>query len=419
MSGVAGSPLPDLACCFLPVDPSRTGVVVEAGERWSFDPTVLSSGAGAVVWVHGADRSPFPGAAQRAAARTAALRSLGRHLPPGWRVAGIHALPPRQVRAGGLRARLAAAVRAGAVVELTSGPPGGRVLDAVAAAAGAGAAPRRVHFGAGGALVARVTLGDGTAAVLRAGRAGTAADPAPLAVTLRHLAAAGVACVPVPLAEGTTAGVSWLAESRLPGRPPRRLTAALARQVAEACGSFPATGRPPTALADDLAGVADRLPGRAAAVSSLAEHIETATGAWPGVLRHGDLWLGNLLVERGRLTGVLDWDGAHPAAVLGTDLVHLVATDALVRRGVPFGATFLDRPWLSGEFRRLSAPYWAARGVRPDAGLLELAGIAWWAAAIHGTLTRFPVRATDRRWLAANVDSVLHALSGRSAGRRR
>ena len=405
MNLVTGSALVDLAFPLMPSNPDRHGMVAEAGEAWSFDAATIPPEAECVVWGRLCDRSPPPEAARRAIDRERALRRLSRRLPPGWRVAGVHPVPPRYLRTPGLRTRAASALHAGALVELTTLPGGHRVLDAVAAAAGA-IAPGRIHFGAGGTLVAGTTLADGSAAVLRVGRSGTTGDPAPVVATLERLAAAGVAHVPILLARGHTLGTSWLAESTLPGHRPRRLTPALALLVAETCARFPTAGGPPTALADDLAGIAGHLPGRAGRLSRLAAVLEPGVRAWPGVLRHGDLWTGNLLVERGRLSALLDWDAAHPAAVPGADLVHLFGAEALSRHRT-LGATFLARPWRSDRFRRASAPYWAALALVPGTDLLDLAGVAWWAAAVHGTLTRFPVRRCDERWLAVNVDAVL------------
>jgi hypothetical protein len=396
----------------MPSNPDHTALVIEADEGWSFDRAVLiDPAARCVLWGRLSDRSPLPEASRRAVDRRRALRTLPPQLPPGWRILGIHPVPPRKLRGQGPRARLAAAVRTGALVELTRLPSGHRILDAIAATAGATRSPRRIHFGAGGALVAPVTLARGPAAVLRIGRSGTAADPAPVAATLERLAAAGVVLAPVVLAQGSALGASWLAESALPGHRPARLTPALAAEVAEACGRLPIADAPPSALIEDLAGIARHLPEHSAALFAVSAGLEPRLQGWPGVFRHGDLWTGNLLVERGRLSALLDWDAAHPAAVPGADLVHLFAIEALGRRGTRLGATFLARPWRSRRFLRASSPYWSSLGLSPAPELLDLAGVAWWAAAVHGTLNRFPARATDEQWLAANVHPVLASVA--------
>ena len=72
--------------------------------------------------------------------------------------------------------------------------------------------------------------------------------------------------------------------------------------------------------------------------------------------RHGDLWSGNLLVAGRRLTGVLDWDAWHPAAVPGTDLLHLVATEQAHRTRHSLGSVWMVTtfPWGSTATPRSS-----------------------------------------------------------------
>jgi aminoglycoside phosphotransferase (APT) family kinase protein len=130
----------------------------------------------------------------------------------------------------------------------------------------------------------------------------------------------------------------------------------------------------------------------------------------PAVHRHGDLWSGNLLVDRGRLAGLVDWDAAHPLGVPGSDLVQLLATDARRRAHQPLGQAFVARPWRSTAFRKATAGYWTATGTAPEARLLDAAGLAWWATEVHHTLVRLPHRAADERWITTNVDAVLTAL---------
>jgi aminoglycoside phosphotransferase (APT) family kinase protein len=127
----------------------------------------------------------------------------------------------------------------------------------------------------------------------------------------------------------------------------------------------------------------------------------------PAVLRHGDLWSGNLLVADGILSGIIDWDAAHPAGFPGADLVQLVAVELRTRRRQSLGSAYVSRPWDSTEFRVAAADYWPAIGIEPSPRLIELAGLAWWAAEVNGTVSRLPHRATDERWLASNLDPVL------------
>ena len=72
------------------------------------------------------------------------------------------------------------------------------------------------------------------------------------------------------------------------------------------------------------------------------------------MLRHGDLGRQLLVGVEDGLSGLVDWDAAHPAAVPGADLLQLVATE--FRRGEhALGPAFLSRPWRLPSSRRLPA----------------------------------------------------------------
>ena len=406
------SPFVLLVYPFMPAEPGRNGTAVEAPPDWSFDPAAVAPGGDVVVWGRTPEGSvPLAAAARRAALREASLRTLTRRLPAGVRVAAVHRLPPRGLGGSRLRGSARAAVRGGALVELVSGSETPRVLDAVLEAASVRSAGGRFHAGAGGAMVVRGLLPDGSPAVLRVARAGAPGDPATAAETLEWLARERVPLIPRLHAHGTTAGASWAAERALPGRRPPRASASLMRQVADVCASFPRSERPPEATAADLSAVAAVLPDRAGALDALASELAGTLGALPSVLRHGDLWAGNLLVDRaGSLTGLVDWDAAHPSAVPGADLLQLVATE--LRRGahLALGPAFLTRPWRSAEYEAASAAYWPALGISLDDDVLDAVGVAWWATEVHGTLARLPHRAADEAWIETNVDRVLTAL---------
>lgn len=410
--GARPSPLALLAYAFLPADAERRGVAVEAPADWRLDLAQVDDDVDVVVWGRPPEPSgPLVPAARRAARREVALRTLGRRLPARLRVVAVHRLPPRGLGLDRLRSGVRTALRAGALVELGSERSGARVLDAVAGAAGMVVPGSRLHAGSGGALLVQGLLPDGSRVVLRLARLGSPGDPAPIADTLEHLAEERVPLAPRLHARGRTAGASWLVERALPGRRPSLVSASLAREVADLCASFPRGDGPPAAVADDLAVVSAALPDRAAPIAELARTVSDPLRALPSVLRHGDLWAGNVLVDRaGRLSGLVDWDAAHPAAAPGADLLQLVATEARRRTHRALGPAFLARPWLLPEYGEASARYWPALGARPDDDLLGVVGVAWWAAEVRGTLTRLPHRAGDEGWIETNVDRVLAGL---------
>jgi hypothetical protein len=406
------SPFSLLAYPFMPAEPGRHGTAVEAPSDWSFDPAAVEPRAEVVAW----GRTPAgPGhlvaAARRAAQREASLGTLRRRLPSGLRVAAVHRLPPRGLGGSRLRGGVRAALRGGALVELQSAPDIPRVLDAVLEAARARPSKERFHAGAGGAMVVHGLLSDGSPVVLRVARADAPGDPATAAGTLEALGREGVPLTPRLHARGATAGASWVAERALPGRRPSRATVSLMRQVADVCSSFPRGERPPEATAADLSGVAAVLPDRAGALRALAAEFSGTLGAMPSVLRHGDLWAGNLLVDRaGSLSGLVDWDAAHPNAVPGADLLQLVATELRRAAHRALGPAFLTRPWHSAEFGGVSAAYWPVVGLAPGVDVLDAVGVAWWATEVRGTLARLPHRAADESWVETNVDRVLTGL---------
>jgi hypothetical protein len=382
-----------------------TGVVVEGRPA-------LPQDADVVVW----GRHPV----RNAVARELDVMQIRAAARGRLRVRAVHRLPAPGARTG-LRGWARGVVRAGVVVELTSPGAGPRILDAVLHAAGGASQAGPIRACAGGALLLRVRLCEGTPAVLRVARAAAPGDPSAAADTLERLA--GVAHAPRLLGRGVLDGASWSAEEALPGRRPARVTRDLVREVALACTCLPRCAGPPTAPVEDLLGAATRLPLYAAGLRRLAHILHQRLDGIPAIQRHGDLWAGNLLVHGGTLRGIVDWDAAHADGVTGADLVQLVGTDARRRAHLSLGRAVLARPWRSRAFASATAGYWRALGIAHEEALLDVAGIAWWAGEVHHTLLRFPQRASDERWVAENVAAALPTLTrvaeaptGRSRG---
>lgn len=343
--------------------------------------------------------------------REVALLTLRRGAQGPVRTAGIHRLSPLTPRAGGLKHWAHRVLHSGVLVEL--GPAGGapRLLDVIAEATGAATRVTSLRLGSGGAALARVSLAGGGTALLRMAPAGSPADPTPTAARLQALAHHRLDLVPRLLSAGETAAIAWTAESLMPGARPRRVSPSLARDAAIFCATLPATEGTPTAPAEDLATLAALLPDRAPALRRITSDMHRALSPVPAVMRHGDLWAGNLLVEHGKLSGVVDWDAAHPLAMPGTDLLQLIATDRRRRRRLPLGTVWLQRPWRWPQFTTAARHYWPHVGVPSTDDLGELLAIAWWAGEIAGTLRRLPHRAADDPWLSANIDPVIAALA--------
>jgi aminoglycoside phosphotransferase (APT) family kinase protein len=126
-------------------------------------------------------------------------------------------------------------------------------------------------------------------------------------------------------------------------------------------------------------------------------------------MRHGDLWSGNLLVEGGGLSGMLDWDAWHPAGAPGADLFHLAATEVGLRNRRPMGRMAHGRVWRQEEFDWTDS-YFRALGLNPDPNQLDAIGTAWWAGQAANSVRRDPDLAVDARWVSDNVEAVLSSL---------
>ncbi len=397
-----------LAVVLGPVPPVGPGSAAITAPSWETPPRV-PTGAATVVW----GSAPFPPGATVRQVAAAALRRQGAVLrlrvrpPPGMAVRAVHPLAPAAFTLG-LRGRVRARLLQGVLVELARDPAAPRVLDLVAAAAGATSDVRAFTIGSGGTLLTRVRV-DGESVVLRVAVQGSAGDPdsgVAALLTLRHPA------VPQLLGSGVLAGASWTAEQLLPGHRPVGLTKQLLSDVATFCAGLPRDGQRASA-ARDLASIGQVLPRFTQHLDDVAARVAPPLLALPSVARHGDLWSGNLLANAGRLSGVIDWDAWAAGAVPGTDLLHLVTTEHRLAGSRALGDVFLDRPWRRPGFTAVAADYWDALGVRPESEVLDAVGVAWWAAQVGADLRRSPHLAHDVSWTRANVDQVLATVTVR------
>jgi hypothetical protein len=329
----------------------------------------------------------------------APARARLRRVPDGWRRVGVHRVGGHGVRAGNAAAFMARA-RSSALIELRprSGTAAPTVLDILAADAGATltGAPRATTMGA---VIVPATA-HGVPAIVRIGP-GAAEE----AGALRALAAANTNLpVPLLLSDGVTADVPWVVETRLPGSRPRQVTPAVIASASTFVAQLPRSSRP-TAWRADIDVVRTHAPEWSARLDAVAALLHAAAERVPGLLRHGDLWAGNLLVDRDDLRGVIDWDVWQPDGFPGTDLLHLLATAERHRRKASLGTVVLDQPWNATPFR--AAPLWSALDLRPEPDVLEAIGIAYWLGQVAGDLRRGEHAVTDRAWMASNVDAVL------------
>ncbi len=392
--------LDDAARLLLPSDPSITATVVDGRRTTDADAEVV-----VWYWTPTSSGDPVTGLG-RGGRRELELFRLRFGRARGLRIVRAHRLRPTQLPTGVVRRWARGAVFGGAIVELSRFGPYERVVDTAALAAGSPAPAAGISFGSGGSALAAVSIG-GKNAVLRVGLIGAPGDPARAAAGLSFVSGAQIPQIPRLLASGTGSGASWTAEVALLGSPPRRVERPVIDDVVGILGRLPSVSASPTSLVEDLSVIAAGVPARAVRVAQLLDRVRGDLAALPAVTRHGDLWSGNLLVNDGRVAGVVDWDAWHPASVPGTDLLQLLVTDWRRRVACPLGEAWVRRPWddarVTVELRR----HLQHVGVDPRQDVVALIALAWWATEVAGTLRRAPTLGTDPNWLAGNVDQVL------------
>ncbi|HEY3210589.1 MAG TPA: phosphotransferase [Actinomycetota bacterium] len=404
-----------LAFVLQPAEPGLTATIDEADDRWSLavppDPETA-----VVIWGRGPLLSGTrPVVAARAAlARERALRSIRKRSPTSFRVVAVHRLPPPVLAGGRVRNRVRAALLEGAIVELWSQPQVLRVIDAVAEEAQGSARVTRLMSGSGGSALVRLPRKVGGEAMLRAARAGDPADPHRGAEALETLAPLGWRHIPRLLGQGQVAGASWATETVLPGHRPPGVSAAVTRELALLFAALPRSDQAAAAHTQDLGQLTVRFPRWATVLSQIAEEVGDVARAVPSLVRHGDLWAGNILVRRQRLTGIIDWDAWHPAALPGADLLHLVATSEAMRKKQGFSQTWLRQPWEGEDYRSAMSDYWKITRIVPNARFLRAVGMAWWAGHVAASIRRLPRLAEEDHWVASNVERVLEAVGGRT-----
>jgi len=393
-----------VAHLYVAADPAVQNTVLEAGWPWSVKTEALNA-PGVAIWGNApADghslHAMIPWATRRELALRRVLSGVG-----GFAARDVHRLlPPR--RAGIARNALRSALLSGLIVELRAGEDHARVIDAVAQDAGAGRPPEiTVRPSRDGSALVRLTGLDDTPFELRVAAIGGRKDPQRNGDALVALALANVPLVPRLYRRGVTAGVSWTSESILDGALSNRLTPRIAADVVELCSALPRAEQV-TSLRDRMLRLRDRYPRWAPLAAELAN---AATEFQPAIVQHGDLWLGNLLVSRGRLSGLFDWDTWHPAGLPGVDLLHLLSMQMRKRTGGDIGALWLRGLWRSPEFLSGTSEYWRRLGVRPTGEFLEAMSLDWWA----GQLFRRQKFAARPEWVEQNIDAVLETLNGR------
>jgi hypothetical protein len=395
-----------IARLFRPIDPQVDTVVLEADRDWRVD-LGQADDAQSILWGKPAVDPRHPlrmlGWALK---RERAFRLAGQRLPRGMRLAGVHRLPPA------LRPRpwvnpLRWYLLSGGLVRLVAGPPSPTVLETLFATAGMPTMDHLIRPSGDGSVLSWVEHG-GQRALMRAAADGTGKDLRRNAAALTTLAAVGLPVVPRLLAQGRVSDVSWTVESLLPGRMAHQLTPALLGDLRDLCIALSRSAAEPiSSLPERLQLIGRFLPEHTALLGQLAAEAQPTLNQLPAVLQHGDLWIGNTLVEDGRLSGVIDWDTWHPAGLPGVDMLHLLGLARRAKTGEEVGDLVRARFWEDESSRAATAPYWQGLGVRPDRQVMDVVALDWWARRLISRR----VLLSDPNWAEQNAHGVLARLS--------
>ena len=403
--------LESLALLLMPAGDEKRGVLVEAKRSWRLDAFRTASEADVFLWGH-APFSDAPVAISIVSAlwRELQILRLRKFTPFGLRVRHVHRLSPPLLRAGLITGKLRAALLSGVLVEMSSSPDLPRVLDEAARAAGSIEPAARLRLGSGGGVLIASRCADERPVLIRIGGPRGSREIMGAADALEYLASEGSLQVPQLLRRGETCGATWTVESMLSGQRPKRLKPRLIGELARFCWALPEADGPPEAPGEDLILIARHFPALAESLDAVARAIEAALPPAPGVMRHGDLWAGNLLTENGALSGVVDWDAWHPSGVPGADLLYAVVAEQWVQSRKRLGEIWLSLPWRSQAFSDIATPYWRHRSIEPTPAVLDAVGLSAWACQVATSLARSPQLASSPRWTHNNVVSVVEGI---------
>ncbi len=223
--------------------------------------------------------------------------------------------------------------------------------------------------------------------------------------------------VPWPIASGKTGIADWSAERLLPGTSPEPPLAdellAECVDVLVALHSVGAAGHPPASLAESAAVVAQVCgETEAAIVHETGRRLDAALSGVPRGFGHGDFFSENLLVDGGRLAGVVDWDSAGPGRLALLDLLHLTLTSRGRPLDLDWGPTLVGElmPWARRGGDALARDYCARVGMDPEPRLLEMLVVAYWLDRAAGQLGSHAEHWEDRDWIGSNIESVARSL---------
>jgi SAM-dependent methyltransferase/uncharacterized protein YbaR (Trm112 family) len=214
--------------------------------------------------------------------------------------------------------------------------------------------------------------------------------------------------LPRPAASGQFEGSHYFIENVLPGGPISTAMIPSATEFLLTLRSVPVAAR---SLDEYLRSVTARLLpffNEPSALSDLSSYVveQISNRKLPPVLTHGDYWRGNILADRGRITGLVDWSHAVFGVPSISDALHLLVFERSETRHI----TIVDavRPFIAGTMeereKRPLDKFAAAMHIDLDFGLRNAFASLYWLEYLAQRLGRTQNRyVLNPRWLATHV----------------
>lgn len=331
-----------------------------------------------------------------------------------------HTFRPSGIEQAGRPARLAEYLPLRALVVARRGERPRTLLDAVLGEAGA--ATGKTLTPGWSSIRAGILIASANGALLR-----IAVGPASSQISAGHAALEALAAGDVPplvasrvpwlLARGKESLADWSLEQRLSGSPVAgELTEQLLAESVDFLVALHGCGRPdgPVRAAAADAGVVAEVcdADRAAAVQALGRRLDDELADTRRGFGHGDFFAGNVLVEDGKLAGVIDWDAGGPGRLPLLDLLHLRYHAEHVPSDDGWGPGVLRHliPWARSGGDEVARAYCARVGVPSDPRWLEAVVVAYWLDRVAYQLQTHVHRRSQPRWLERNVTLVLDSV---------
>jgi len=227
--------------------------------------------------------------------------------------------------------------------------------------------------------------------------------------------------IPRPLAEGRVGGARYVLEAMAQGSPPLSMTRRIRDECLEFLVALHSVGRDAggssrrgdVRLGAHLDALSSHVPPEQRAfLRSLGRELEKRLSGVPLGASHGDFWNENLMVHRGRLSAVLDWEWAEIEALPMLDLMDLIALSPRRTRALPPGTRFTRIIWplaRAGGDERVRE-YCMRTGTPSDTRTLEDLAKAYWTVRVARAVKLSSRRRANRRWMEQNVHRPLAEL---------